>query len=143
MNYDERALKAFINSNSFPWYANTFEDFSQNNGNYPIWKWSWWAFFGGVWFLFYRKLYLEGFSFWIFGIILTYFFGPVIMIPLMICVGGFAPWILYKRYLKIKREVEYTTSDNKERLFLMEDLGGYNKYVIPILIMILVFTLLV
>lgn len=138
MDYETKALEAFINSDSAEWYAEAFKKFSQVEHRYPVWKWSWWAFFGGIWFLFYRKLYLEGFAFWMIGIIITFLFGPWSMLPLMVCLGGFAPWILYRRYSKIKREVEYTTSDKKERLFLMEDLGGCNKWIIPLLIGLLI-----
>lgn len=138
MNYEVKAVEAFINNpRSFDWYYDTFKKFSNLEHKKPIWQWSWWAFLGGVWFLFYRKLYLEGLIIWLIGSLLTFTFGPVAMLPLMIALGGYTPWLIYRRFKKIKREVEYTTSDSKERLFLLEDQGGCNQLIIPIIIALL------
>jgi len=59
--YEARMLEAFFGKPDQPdkglWYANAFSKYEIEGVEKIQWKWSWWAFFGGLWFLLYRNAY--------------------------------------------------------------------------------------
>ena len=53
-DYDNKMVEAFVNKpEKMAWYENTFDQYSVNGEAKMTWVWSWWAFFGGLFYLLY------------------------------------------------------------------------------------------
>lgn len=131
VKYENQMLKAYVNNpeKTF-WYQNAFRQYKINGIDKMAWNWSWWAFFGGVFFLLYRKAYLEALGLFFLSLVssaIIPFFGGIIV---SILAGGFSTYFLYKGYEKKKFEIERTIDDSQKRLETMRILGGYNTWAI-------------
>jgi len=123
------AIEAYIDKEkSEDFYKEAFAKYSVVGIDQFQWHWSWWAFFGGVFYLLYRKLYLEA---------LVYFiaFATIGMIPFVglimwIVSGGVLPYFVYKRYKKTLAQVEDNLSNPDEQLSALRTVGGVNQWAI-------------
>ena len=140
--YEARMLEAFVAKPGKPekglWYANAFSKYDVNGIDVMRWKWSWWAFFGGIWFLIYRKAYAAA------GGLLLLSIATAIIPPagliLWVLTGGYATYFVYKVYKTKKLQIEAAQADEEQRIEMMHLLGGYNQWV---LVLVIVLNLLV
>lgn len=128
-DYEDKMLEAFVQKpEKFLWYKTAFERFNVNGIDRMAWKWSWWAFFGGFWFLIYRKTYMAAFVLFLVAVITS--FIPLISLVIGIWVGGFATYFVYKTYKTKKTQIEATIEDEQKRIETMYAIGGYNAWVV-------------
>ena len=139
--YEAKMLEAFVGKPDSPdkglWYANAFSKYDINGVDVMRWKWSWWAFFGGIWFLIYRKAYAAAGGLFLISIVAS--FIPFSGIVISILAGGFSTYFVYRIYKTKKLEIERANSDESQRIEMMRVVGGYNAWaawVFPILIVI-------
>ena len=126
---EQQAIEAYINSEkSVDFYKEGFAKYSAAGIDQFAWHWSWWAMFGGVFYLLYRKLYLEA---------LIYFvlFATVGMIPIAglimwVASGGILPYFVYKRYKKTLAQVEENLGNADEQMTALQTVGGVNQWAI-------------
>lgn len=108
------------------WYVNSFNRFSINGIDIVKWNWSWWAFFGGVFYLLYRKAYIPALIVFILNFLVGIVpFGHLI---LWILTGGYAPYFVYKTYKEKRLEVVSAIEDKQKRLDTLRILGGTNEW---------------
>ena len=139
--YEAKMLEAFVGKPESPekglWYANAFGKYDINGVDVIKWNWSWWAFFGGIWFLLYRKAYAAAGGLLLISIIAS--FIPFSGIVISILAGGFSSYFIYKIYKTKKLEIEATHMDEEQRIEMMKVVGGYNTWVawvFPIIILL-------
>lgn len=155
VSYDDKMLEAFVGvPEKVEWYKNAFKKYNVNGVESFAWNWSWWAFFGGAFFLLYRKVYLYAVGLFIVGIVLNIplsaiadenvktFTSLINTLSLWIISGGVSTFLLYKKYIKIKQEIENKISDTNSRIETMKTLGGVNSKVIWITIISFVILLI-
>ncbi len=129
MHLNTEEVEAYIGTpKTFPFYMEAFEKYSEAGVDQFRWHWSWWAFGGGLFYLLYRKLYIEAVAYFLVFALLSPL--PLVSLILWIASGGVMPYFVYKRYKKMKAEVEQNISDPHERLEAMRKLGGVNKWAI-------------
>jgi len=129
-DYEEKMLDAFVQKpDKLYWYKRAFAKYNFNGMDKIAWNWSWWAFFGGFWFLLYRKAYLPALA--LFGLSIIAGFIPIVG-PLILAVltGGYGTYFIYKKYKDLKTQIEATEKDEKRRIEAMLHLGGYNSWVV-------------
>lgn len=131
----EEAIKAYINKpESEDFYIKAFEQYEVNGIERFKWVWSWWAFAGGIFFLLYRKLYIEALVFFILGIIASKVtFASII---LWIASGGVFIYFVYKRYKKIVTTAIDHGIKGDMAIESLNELGGYNKWALNIAIIL-------
>ncbi len=139
--YEARMLEAFVGKPDTPekglWYANSFSKYDMNGVDVMKWNWSWWAFFGGIWFLLYRKAYAAAGGLLLISILAS--FIPFSGIIISILAGGFSTYAIYKVYKTKKHEIEASTMDEEQRIEMMRVVGGYNAWVawvFPIIVLL-------
>jgi hypothetical protein len=129
-DYETKMLDAFIQKpEKLFWYKNAFAKYNVNGIDKMAWHWSWWAFFGDFWFLLYRKAYLAALVVFILDILVSFipFVGPLIFAILR---GGYSTFFIYKKYIKLKQDIENLIPNENERIETMRQVGGPNKWVI-------------
>jgi hypothetical protein len=137
--YSDKMLKAFVGDN-VAWYKNTFSFYTFGF----TWRWSWWAFFGGEFYLLYRKCYM-----WSFVCIFARYFvytttSNYLSIIFWIALGVASPYLVYQRYINLKKNIELGESDNKEGVKIMQKYGGTNDdIVLTILVVVFIVMILV
>ncbi len=130
--YEARMLEAFVGKPEEPdkglWYANAFAKYDVGGLDTMKWKWSWWAFMGGIFFLLYRKAYAAAGALFLISLVsgIIPFGGLVIWV----LTGGFSTYFVYKVYKTKKLEIEAVQGDENKRVEMMQELGGYNQWVI-------------
>ena len=109
-DYDYRMIEAFVDKEEATlWYVNAFKKFNVNGIDSLKWNWSWWAFFGNIFYLLYRKSYLAAFILFILTFVAVVVpFGSLI---LWVLSGGFAPYVVYKTYQAKKKRINATRYD--------------------------------
>ena len=131
--YEARMLEAFVGKPERPdkglWYANAFSKYEINGIEKIQWKWSWWAFFGGIWFLFYRKAYAAAGGLFLISVV-AQFFIPFAGIIIPIFMGGFGTYFIYKVYKTKKIEIEAIHRDEEQCIETMAEVGGYNQWAV-------------
>ncbi len=139
--YEAKMLEAFVGKPDSPekglWYANAFSKYDINGVDVMRWNWSWWAFFGGIWFLIYRKAYAAAGGLFLISIVAS--FIPFSGIVISILAGGFSTYFVYRVYKTKKLEIEAANLDESQRIEMMKVVGGYNAWaawVFPILIVL-------
>ena len=129
MQEASKTIEAYINKEaSTDFYQKGFAKYSAAGVDQFAWHWSWWAMFGGVFYLLYRKLYIEALVFFV-------LFAIIGMIPFAglaawIASGGILPYLVYKRYKKVKNQVETSFANEDEQLYALREVGGYNQWAI-------------
>ena len=128
-DYDNNMVEAFVNKPEVTqWYKNAFSRYSVNGVEKMAWVWSWWAFFGGIFYLLYRKAYMAAFGLFVLTIVsFAIPFGGLIV---WILTGGLAPYFVYKTYQSKKAEIEAAIDDEPKRIETMRVVGGYNDWAI-------------
>jgi len=139
--YEAKMLEAFVGKPDKPekglWYANAFAKYDVNGVDAMKWNWSWWAFFGGIWFLIYRKAYAAAGG--LFLIAIASSFVPFGGLVISILAGGYSPYFVYKTYKTKKLQIEAAEGDENRRVEMMEKLGGYNTWaawLFPVIVVI-------
>ncbi len=139
--YEAKMLEAFVGKPDSPekglWYANAFSKYDVNGVDVMRWNWSWWAFFGGIWFLLYRKAYAAAGGLLLISIIAS--FIPFSGIIISVLAGGFSTYFVYRVYKMKKLEIEAANLDENQRIEMMKVVGGYNvwaAWVFPVLIVL-------
>jgi len=142
--YEAKMVEAFVGKPEDPakgfWYANAFSKYNVNGIDAMKWQWSWWAFMGGIFFLLYRKAYAAAGGLFLVSLVsgIIPFGGLVIWI----LSGGFSTYFVYKVYKTRKMEIEAAQSDENQRVAMMQELGGYNQWVIWLAVAINVLVLI-
>ncbi len=128
-DYENKMVEAFVNKPEVTlWYENAFRKYNVNGVEKLSWVWSWWAFFGGIFYLLYRKAYMPAFLLFVISILSSFVpFGGFIV---WIGTGGLAPYYVYKTYLSQKNAIEAKMTDTSKRIETMRELGGYNNWAI-------------
>ena len=136
--YDYKIIEAYIDKPEVTdWYIDTFKKFNINGIDVMKWKWSWWAFFGSVFYLLYRKSYLAAGILFILTLATSFIpFGGLI---LWVLTGGYAPYFVYKTYKEKRLEVEAQIQDEDKRIETMRLVGGYNDWAIWIAVILHIF----
>ena len=74
-DYENKMVEAFVNKPEVTlWYENAFRKYNVNGVEKLSWVWSWWAFFGGIFYLLYRKAYMPAFLLFVVLVFCSYFF---------------------------------------------------------------------
>lgn len=134
-------IKAYIDKpKSEDFYIDAFEAYSEGGIDQFKWKWSWWAFAGGVFFLLYRKLYIEALIFFFVSAISS--MVPVVSLVVWIVSGALFPYLVYLRYKKGKELALAKTSDRLEQLKILRTYGGYNQWAVYLGVVINIFVML-
>jgi Protein of unknown function (DUF2628) len=137
-HYEAQMVEAFVGKPDAPdkglWYANSFAKYSINGVDKMTWNWSWWAFFGGIWFLLYRKAYAAAGG--LFLISLAAAFIPFAGFVIWVLTGGFSSYFVYKVFKIKKLEIEAAYQDESQRVNMMQVLGGYNQWVVIVAIIL-------
>lgn len=128
-DYDDQMLEAFVNKPEVTaWYKMAFSRYSVNGVDKMAWVWSWWAFFGGIFYLLYRKAYMAALGLFVLTIVsFAIPFGGLIV---WILTGGLSPYFVYKVYQSKKVEIEAAIADEHKRIETMRAVGGYNDWAI-------------
>ena len=127
--YENQMIEAFVNNpEKTSWYIESFKKYQINGIDKMTWNWSWWAFFGGVFFLLYRKAYMAALGLFLLTMILSSV--PIVSLIISIMAGGLSTYFVYKTYKDKKTEIENTISDNQKRLDTMRVIGGFNTWVL-------------
>ena len=124
-----QAIEAYIDTpKTLDFYKKAFTKYHVTGIDQFAWHWSWWAMFGGVFYLLYRKLYLEA---------LVYFvlFATIGMLPFVGLImwgvsGGVLPYFIYKRYQKTREQVEKHLTGEEVKLAALTSAGGVNAWAI-------------
>ena len=136
--YDYKMIEAYIDKPEVTdWYVHAFKTHNINGVDVMKWKWSWWAFFGSVFYLLYRKSYLAAGVLFLLTLVTGVIpFGGLIV---WILTGGYAPYFVYKTYKEKRLEVEATIQDEDKRLETMRLVGGTNDWAIWIAVILHIF----
>lgn len=141
--YEAKMLEAFVAKPDKPekglWYANAFAKYDVNGVDAMRWNWSWWAFFGGIWFLIYRKAYAAAGG--LFLITIAAAFIPFAGLVIWVLSGGYSTYFVYKTYKAKKLQIEAAEGDENRRIEMMKMLGGYNQWVVVLAIVLNVLVL--
>ena len=126
---ENQAIEAYIDTpKTVDFYKKAFSQYTISGIEKFSWQWSWWAMFGGMFYLLYRKLYLEAFAYFLIFAIIGMI--PVAGLILWILSGAVLPFLVYKRYKRIKAQVEENIPNESEQLNVLRELGGVNKWAI-------------
>ena len=127
--YENQMIEAFVNKpEKTSWYMESFKKYQINGIDKMAWNWSWWAFFGGFFFLLYRKAYMAAIVLFLLSIIFSSV--PLISLIVSIVAGGLSTYFVYKTYKEKKAKIENTIDDTQKRIDTMRVIGGYNTWVL-------------
>ena len=139
-DYEHKMLEAFIGKpEKVAYYSDAFKKF-ESDGYQKYW--SWWGFFGTIFFLIHRKIYIYVIVIILLSFILSYinpYVKHMVDILIMLALGMFSPYLIYNRYKKLKSEVENKTTNTQSRIEFMIQKGG----VVPLWKVILSFILFI
>ncbi len=128
-NNEIEFIKAYINKpESEEFYIDAFNAYTKAGVEQFKWKWSWWALAGGVFFLLYRKLYVEAIVFFLISSIASAV--PVAYLIIWIISGALFPYLVFKRYQKGKEMVMQKFNSKEEQIEALREFGGYNQWAI-------------
>ncbi len=128
MNQEEiEYIKAYIDKpESEEFYIRAFEAYTKGGIDQFKWVWSWWAFAGGIFFLLYRKLYIEALVvFLVMSLAVTV---PVVSMIIWIVTGALFPYLVFQRYKKGREMVANMPKD--QALMTLREFGGFNQWAI-------------
>jgi len=127
--YNNKMIEAYIDTpEKNDWYQNAFQKYNINGVDKLAWHWSWWAFFGGFFFLLYRKAYMAALGLFIISIIVGSI--PILSLIVWIATGGLSVYFIYLEYQKKRKEVEASCETEEICIQEMKNLGGVNTWVI-------------
>jgi len=128
-SFDNKMIEAFIGKpEKTVWYTLSFSKFNVNGVDTMKWNWSWWAFFGGFFFLLYRKQYIPALVVFIASVVLGIIpFGSLLV---AILTGGYSTYFIYKGYKEKLAEVQRIVEGEDKQIETIAALGGVNKWVV-------------
>ena len=136
--YEARMLEAFVGKPDRPdkglWYANAFSRYEVDGVEKIQWTWSWWAFFGGIWFLIYRKAYAAAGALLLISLLAQMI--PPAGIIVSVLAGGFSPYFVYRIYKTKKLEIETAEQNEERRIVMMREIGGYNQWAVYVAVVL-------
>ena len=129
LDYEYKMTQAYIQKPEVQqWYAHAFKKFNINGVDSMKWNWSWWAFFGNVFFLLYRKAYLAAGILFALDLMVGFIpFGGLILWTLS---GGYSSFYVYKAYKQKKLEIEHAIEEEDKRIHTMSLVGGSNEWAV-------------
>ena len=146
--YEKDIFEAYIATpKKFDWYRKAFDYFETRKGKLS-WYWNSWAFLGGFWYFLYRKQ-MKMALIVLFVIMLLSIITPShILLPLLLAlqvlIGGFGTFFVYKNYLDKREEIERILPDDEKRIAVMQrQVGGINRWAIPVALLTLVSLVLI
>lgn len=161
-NYEKEMIKAFVGKPNKPekeiWYLDTFAKMDENTkaSKGMTWKWSWFSFFFGPFFLLYRKTYLEAILYlviiFIAGALINFIFiiafinpqfSKIFTLVFAVLIGGYGMHFIHKTYLKKKKKIEEDFKDSESRIEAMKKSGGYHNWAILLGVIFLLFPIMV
>jgi hypothetical protein len=98
--------------------------------------WSWWAFFGGAFYFFYRKIYLYGLIA-LGGDIIAAYIEPFTSIIVAICCGVSAKYLYCKKFIEDLEVAGYPNKPADEVNATLSLLGGFNTWAIIIFFLLM------
>ena len=126
---ESQAIEAYIDKEqSQEFYKEGFEKYSATGIDQFQWHWSWWAMFGGVFYLLYRKLYMEALVYFILFAVIGMI--PMVSLLMWVASGGILPYFVYKRYKKTLAQVEENIGSTDEQFSALQTVGGVNEWAI-------------
>jgi len=130
----EELFKVYIKTpDKFFWYQKAFDRYEEEGTPKLKWVWSWWALFGGPYYLFYRKCYLEAVLSWILLTVLSTSTAGIGSIAYILG-GGIFPYFVYKRYKKILADIQ--PLPEKDQLGALKSAGGVNRWAIFLFVLL-------
>lgn len=148
-NFDHKLLETFIaKPEKVAFYEDAFQVFENKS---KLWKWSWWAFFGGILFLIHRKIYGIALAIIVISIILslTQEIHPAIKVIALIftwstwiAIGGFGIKLVHSKFLHLKKIIPLYTSNQNDQFKEMTIKGEFVaiwKILVGFIIFIVVF----
>jgi len=134
-DYNDKMIAAFIaKPEKESWYRDSFSKFNINGVDTLKWNWSWWAFSGGFLYLLYRKQYIPSLLLFIVSVATGEI--PLASLILMILAGGYSTYFVYKGYKSKLLEIEASVNEEDKRIEAMQNVGGYNQWVVWVYIVI-------
>ncbi len=128
-NYYNKMIEAYIAKDKETlWYQLAFSKFDVNGIDNMKWNWSWWAFGLGFMFLLYRKQYIPAVV--LFFLSISIGIIPFMSIILMLLSGGYSTYFVYKGFKSKLLEIEANIEDEETRIETMQEVGGYNQWVV-------------
>jgi len=146
--YEKEIFEAYIATpKKFDWYRKAFDYFDKRKGKLS-WYWNNWAFLGGFWYLLYRKQMKMALIVLFVTMLLIAIVPSHILLPLLlalnILIGGFGTCFVYKNYLEKREEIETILPDDEKRIAVMQrQVGGINRWAIPVALLTLISLLLI
>lgn len=138
--YQDDMLMAFVQKpDKMSFYKSALKNMTRTGELRFQFQWSWWAFIATWAFLLYRKVYLAAFI----TFLVTLLVPGIGWLVLMIVLGGVAPYFVVKRYVNLKREVEFRYQGRQDRIDAMREAGGYHSWVIWVVIILNLLTFFV
>lgn len=145
-DYEKQMLQAFIgNPNKVAYYDKAFKKF-ESSGYQK--NWSWWGFFGTIFFLIHRKVYNYAIALMLLSFVSALFMQNMpsvqlgLNISIMMIGGMMSPFLIFNRYKKLKFEIESKETDSKKCIELMTKKGGVVslwKIILVLIVYILLF----
>ena len=131
-DYTDSELSLFLEKNQ-PYYIEEFKVMEKTADKK---SWNWCAFLFTSYWMFYRKMYVEGIIYIVGNTILSLipFIGWILSLAAWVCVGLFGNAFYYE-HIK-KKFVEISCSDNSMREMLIQKKGGTN-IILPIVLLII------
>ena len=128
-DYYKKMIEAYIGKEEEThWYQLSFSKFNTNGVDTVKWNWSWWAFGLGFMFLLYRKQYIPAVV--LFFLSISIGIIPFMSIILMLLSGGYSTYFVYKGFKSKLLEIEANIEDEETRIETMQEVGGYNQWVV-------------
>jgi hypothetical protein len=98
--------------------------------------WSWWAFFGGAFYFFYRKMYLYGLI--ALGVdLVAAFIEPLASIIVAVCCGISAKYLYCKKFIDDLEVAGYPNKPASEVNNTLALLGGFNTWAVVVFFLLL------
>ena len=131
-SYTDSELSLFLEKNQ-PYYMEKFKTMEKTSDKK---SWNWSAFLCTSYWMFYRKMYVEGIIYIVGNTILSLipFIGWILSLAAWVCVGLFGNAFYYE-HIK-KKFVEISCSDSSMREMLIQKKGGTN-IILPIVLLII------
>ncbi len=115
------------------WYKDTFAKYEVRNGGFAF-SWSWWAFFFGPFYLFYRKAYLYGvLLFLLEKVLLSLLPSSLFGIFLMIGTAIICPYLIYLRFKEVVKTAKSTAKGTVAQTEHVRIEGGRHTWPIFVL----------
>ncbi len=126
-NYEERMIEAWVGDNLSKqiWYKKAFSKYKVNGVESYAVNWSWWGFSCGPFYPLVRKDFLGFFILLGLNILLIVGLGQFAWIGQILIGATSGPYFLYKKYSRMKRDIEATVKCDEKRIETMKQITGH------------------